>query len=153
GSSCVRTGCQTGSSNPSTTSSTTVATPGTPSSLSRGRSCPSPDATGRPSVTHSEDWYNLCFAQQRSGNDKRCDDRHPHHGSLPVVVLACPHVISFVEAAERRAHSRTSIDGPLTGQAPGSCSCYPSAPPSIVRRASGIDRSALLLSAARDRCG
>jgi hypothetical protein len=26
----------------------------------------------------------------------------------------------------------------------GSCSCYPSAPPSIVRRASGIDRSALL---------
>src|SRR5262249_58686240 len=61
GSSCVRTGCQTGSSNPSTTSSTTAATPGTPSSLSRGRSCPSPDATGRPSVTHSEDWYNISF--------------------------------------------------------------------------------------------
>src|SRR5215467_6182780 len=57
---------------------------------------------------------NLCFAQQRSGNDKRCDDRHPHHGSLPVVVLAYPHVISFAEAAERRAHSRTSIDGRLS---------------------------------------
>jgi hypothetical protein len=54
---------------------------------------------------------NLYFAEQRSGNDKRCDDRHPHHGSLPVVVLACPHVISFAEAAERRAHSRTSVDG------------------------------------------
>ncbi len=57
---------------------------------------------------------NLCFAQQRSGNDKRCDDRHPHHGSLPVVVLACPHFISFAEAAERRALSRTSIDGQLS---------------------------------------
>ena len=57
---------------------------------------------------------NLCFAQQRSGNDKRCDDRHPHHGSLPVVVLACPHVISFAEVAERRAHSRTSIEGQLS---------------------------------------
>jgi hypothetical protein len=48
---------QTGSSNPSTTSSTTVVTPGTRSSVSGGRSCPSPDATGRPSVTHCEDWY------------------------------------------------------------------------------------------------
>ena len=57
---------------------------------------------------------NLCFAQKRSGNDKRCDDRHPHHGALPVVVLACAHVISFAEAAERRAHSRTSIDGQLS---------------------------------------
>jgi hypothetical protein len=57
---------------------------------------------------------NLCFAEQRSGNDKRCNDRHPHHVSLPVVVLACPHVISFAEAAERRAHSRTSIDGQLS---------------------------------------
>src|SRR5262249_54995865 len=65
GSSCVRTGCQTGSSNPSTTSSTTVATPGTPSSLSRGRSCPSPDATGRPSVTHSEDWYKRSLRTER----------------------------------------------------------------------------------------
>jgi hypothetical protein len=33
-------------------------TPGTLSSTSRGRSCSSRNATGRPSVTHCEDWYN-----------------------------------------------------------------------------------------------
>ena len=37
---------------------------------------------------------NLCFAQKRSGNDKRCDDRHPHHGALPVVVLGCLRISS-----------------------------------------------------------
>jgi hypothetical protein len=57
GSSGAKIGCQTASSNPSTTSSTTVAALGTPSSISRGRSCPSPAAIGRPSVTHYEDWY------------------------------------------------------------------------------------------------
>ena len=41
GSSCGRTGCQTASSNPSTTSSTIAATPGTRSSTSPGKSCPS----------------------------------------------------------------------------------------------------------------
>jgi surface antigen len=55
GSSRVKTGFQTGSSNLLTTSSTTVVLPETRSSASRGRSCRSPDATGRPSVTHSED--------------------------------------------------------------------------------------------------
>ena len=57
GSSCVRIGCQTGSSNPSTISSITAATPGTHSSTNPGRSCPSRDATGQQSVTQSEDWY------------------------------------------------------------------------------------------------
>jgi hypothetical protein len=56
GSSCVRIGCQTGSSNPSTISSITAATPGTHSSTNPGRSCPSRDATGQQSVTQSEDW-------------------------------------------------------------------------------------------------
>jgi hypothetical protein len=56
GSSCVRTGCQTGSSNLLTTSSITAATPGTHSSTNRGRSCQSPDATWPPSGTHCEDW-------------------------------------------------------------------------------------------------
>jgi hypothetical protein len=51
----VRANCD--SSNRSTTSSITAATPGTPSSTSRGRSCPSRNATGQPSVTHCEDWY------------------------------------------------------------------------------------------------
>ena len=55
GSSCVRTGCQTGYSNRLTTSSITAATPGTHLLGNRGRSCPSPDATGRPSVTHCDD--------------------------------------------------------------------------------------------------
>jgi transposase len=58
GSSCVRTGCQTASSNLLTTSSITAATPGTHLSANRGRSCPSPDATGPSSVTHCEDWYH-----------------------------------------------------------------------------------------------
>ena len=58
GNSSDKTGCRTGSSNPSTTSSITVAMPGTPSSISPGKSCPSHVATGPSSVTHSEDWYN-----------------------------------------------------------------------------------------------
>jgi hypothetical protein len=41
----------------STTSSITAATPGTHLSANLRRSCPSPDANGRPSVTHCEDWY------------------------------------------------------------------------------------------------
>src|SRR5262249_2331189 len=59
GSSCVRIGCQTGFSNPSTISSTTAATLGTHSSTSPGRLCPSRDATGQQSVTQSEDWYKM----------------------------------------------------------------------------------------------
>jgi hypothetical protein len=46
----------TASSNPSTTSSTTAASPGTRSSASPGKSCPSPAAIGQSQVTHSEDW-------------------------------------------------------------------------------------------------
>src|SRR5262249_7966220 len=61
GSSCVRIGCQTGFSNPSTISSTTAATLGIHSSTNPGRLCPSRDATGQQSVTQSEDWYkSLC---------------------------------------------------------------------------------------------
>src|SRR5262245_23811224 len=58
GSSCVRIGCPTGFSNPSTISSTTAATLGTHSSTNLGRSCPSRDAIGQQTVTQSEDWYN-----------------------------------------------------------------------------------------------
>ena len=57
GSSCVRIGCQTASSNPSTISSITAATPGTRSSINLGKSCPSLAAIGQSSVTQSEDWY------------------------------------------------------------------------------------------------
>src|SRR5262249_27597733 len=57
GSSCVRIGCQTGFSNPSTISSTTAATLGTHSLTNPGRLCPSRDATGQQSITQSEDWY------------------------------------------------------------------------------------------------
>src|SRR5262249_57618934 len=52
----VRIGCQTGSSNPSTISSTTAATLGTHSLTNPGRLCPSRDATGQQSVTQSEHW-------------------------------------------------------------------------------------------------
>jgi hypothetical protein len=61
GSSCVRTGCQTGYSNRLTTSSITAATLGTHLSGNRGRSCPSPDATGRPSVSYCDDWYKTRY--------------------------------------------------------------------------------------------
>jgi hypothetical protein len=57
GSSCVRIGCQTGSSNPPTISSTTAAMLGIHPSTNPGRSCPSRSATGQQSVTQSEDWY------------------------------------------------------------------------------------------------
>ena len=51
----------TGSSNPLTISSITAATPGTRSSISPGRSCPSRAAIGRPWVTQCEDWCNLAY--------------------------------------------------------------------------------------------
>src|SRR5215207_7581813 len=63
GSSCDRTGYRTGSSNPSTISSTTVATPGTPSSISPGKSCPSHAVIGPSSVTQYEDWYKTVPGQ------------------------------------------------------------------------------------------
>jgi len=59
GNSCGRTGCRTEFSNPSTTLSITAATPGTRSSISRGKSCPSLAAIGQPQVTQSEDWYKF----------------------------------------------------------------------------------------------
>src|SRR5262249_19440067 len=64
GNSCGRTRCRTEFSNPSTTSSITAATPGTRSSISRGKSCPSRAAIGQPQVIQSEDWYksrSSCF--------------------------------------------------------------------------------------------
>src|SRR3954464_2909064 len=60
GSSCGQTGCQTASSNPSTTSSTIAATPGTRSSTSPGKSCPSLAVIGQSPVTYCEDWYKFC---------------------------------------------------------------------------------------------
>ena len=57
GSSCGRTGCQTASSNPSTTSSAIAATPETRSSISPGKSCPSLAVIGQSPVTYCEDWY------------------------------------------------------------------------------------------------
>jgi hypothetical protein len=52
-------------SNPSTISSTTAATLGTPSSISPGRSCPSRDATGQQSVTQTEEWFCCCVLYMR----------------------------------------------------------------------------------------
>src|SRR5262245_58305234 len=69
GSSCVKIGCQTGSSNPSTISSTTVATLGTRSSISPGRSCPSRVASGPASVTQCEDWYYFYVNARRARYD------------------------------------------------------------------------------------
>ena len=74
GSSCGRTGSQIGSSNPSTISSITAATLGTPSSISLGKSCPSHAATGQPWVTQCEDWYSGRIRQPRRGRSA-C---HPH---------------------------------------------------------------------------
>jgi hypothetical protein len=52
GNSCGRTGCRTEFSNPSTTSSITAATPGTRSSIGRGKSRPSRAAIGQPQVLY-----------------------------------------------------------------------------------------------------
>ena len=62
GNSCGRTGCRTASSNPSTKSSITAATPGIRSSINRGKSCPSLAAIGQPPVTHCE----ACYYSSRS---------------------------------------------------------------------------------------
>lgn len=82
-SSCDRTGCRTESSNPSTTSSITAAMPGTPSSISPGKSCPSHAANGPSSVTQSEGWYkslpqSMEFALQEQ-----------EQLSVPVVPVKC----------------------------------------------------------------
>ena len=57
GSSCAQTGSPTASSSPTRTSLTTAALPRTRSSISPGKSCPSPAANGQQSVSHREDWY------------------------------------------------------------------------------------------------
>ena len=54
---------QTASSNPSTTSSTIAATPGTRSSTSPGKSCPSLAVIGQSPVTYCEDWYKTVFSK------------------------------------------------------------------------------------------
>src|SRR6266516_4537768 len=72
GSSCARTGCRTASSNPSTTSSITAATPGTPSSISPGKSCPSLTAIGRSSVTLCEGWYSRLLGRLGTSQFDRC---------------------------------------------------------------------------------
>src|SRR5205807_4682231 len=71
GNSCGRTGCRTEFSNPSTISSITAATLATRSSISRGKSCPSPAAIGQPQVTQSEDWYER---SHRTGFNARLRD-------------------------------------------------------------------------------
>src|SRR5262249_7185208 len=71
GNSCGRTGCRTEFSNPSTTSSITAATPGTRSSISRGKSCPSRAAIGQPQVIQSEDWYKPKVIRLDDGNTPR----------------------------------------------------------------------------------
>src|SRR6516162_8184294 len=70
GSSCVRIGCQTGFSNPSTISSTTAATLGTHSLTNPGRLCPSRDVTGQQSVTQSENWYYTPIRPQMGANQQ-----------------------------------------------------------------------------------
>src|SRR5215831_21316297 len=57
GNSCGRTGSPIGCSNHSMISSITAAMPGTLSSISPGRSCPSRAAIGRTWVIQCEDWY------------------------------------------------------------------------------------------------
>src|SRR5690348_1629280 len=77
GSSCGRTGSQIGSSNPSTISSITAATLGTPSLINLGKSCPSRAATGQPWVTQCEDWYYSC-ALPSAVQDQLIGARGPH---------------------------------------------------------------------------
>src|SRR5207245_10978123 len=77
GSSCARIGCQTGFSNPSTISSTTAATPGTRSSISPGRLCPSRAAIGQVWVTQCEDWYKLIILPKPGPNRIRAAGQ-PH---------------------------------------------------------------------------
>src|SRR5262245_45891689 len=57
GNSCGRTGSPIGCSNHSMISSITAAMPGTLSSISPGRSCPSRVAIGQTWVIQCEDWY------------------------------------------------------------------------------------------------
>src|SRR6478609_4619611 len=63
GSSCVKIGCRTASLNPSTTFSITAATLGGRSSINPGKSCLSLAAIGQPTVSQSEDWYELVLQQ------------------------------------------------------------------------------------------
>src|SRR3979409_2198715 len=65
---------RTASSNPSTKSSTTAATPGTRSSISPGKSCPSLAAIGQSPVTHCEGWYYMIFVYWIFGGKLRAGE-------------------------------------------------------------------------------
>src|ERR1700719_85936 len=84
GSLCGRTGSQIGSSNPSTISSITAATLGTPSSISLGKSCPSRAATGQPWVTQCEYWYKTAIMDAVSIASQVCNYRHPKLATVKV---------------------------------------------------------------------
>src|SRR5262249_27039682 len=94
GSSCVRIGCQTGFSNPSTISSTIAATLGTHSSTNPGRLFPSRDATGQQSVTQSEDWYNNHSNKNRNNNSS--GDKQSNSQTL-IPLTAIPHKEAYHE--------------------------------------------------------
>src|SRR5206468_2285995 len=99
GNSCGRTGCRTEFSNPSTISSITAATLGTRSSISRGKSCPSPAAIGQPQVTQSEDWYKASRLLDRRHQPMAV--AHAHEG---------PHLGGFVRPALHNA-AAVAVDG------------------------------------------
>src|SRR5262249_54203157 len=65
GNSCGRTGSPIGCSNHSMISSITAAMPGTLSSISPGRSCPSRAAIGQTWVIQCEDWYQTLLELKR----------------------------------------------------------------------------------------
>src|SRR5262249_59818959 len=66
GNSCGRTGSPIGCSNHSMISSITAAMPGTLSSISPGRSCPSRAAIGQTWVIQCEDWYKRALLEPES---------------------------------------------------------------------------------------
>jgi hypothetical protein len=92
GSSCGKTGGLTASSNLTTTSSITAATPGTRRSTSPGKSCQSHAAIGQPSVIQSEDWYKYL----------------PHIGDLPDSWLLS--ALTIMCARRSRSAQRSSSD-------------------------------------------
>ena len=78
-----RTGCRTASSNPSTKSSITAATPGIRSSINPGKSCPSLAAIGQSPVTHCEGWYYKISARPlRTVDTLFFDDRRRRRNRL-----------------------------------------------------------------------
>src|SRR5215813_427972 len=107
GNSCGRTGSPIGCSNHSMISSITAAMPGTLSSISPGRSCPSRAAIGQTWVIQCEDWYYICLPPSRNatGGLYQWESGGPQNAAL-----APPWLIVLAKATKAKVWAKAALE-------------------------------------------